>query len=64
MNTTKFWSRLSRPNTVKFCLGQLRSMQSNLGRGELNQILPNFCPGPARPNFDRDRLDRIWPNFV
>jgi len=67
LNTTEFWSWLSRPNKVKFCLGRLSPMQSNLGRGELNRILPNFVQdqlGQILIGTDLTEFGLIRPNFV
>jgi len=64
---TNFWLGLSRPSTVKFCLGRLNPMQSNLGRGQLDRILPNFIEDRLREisnGTDLTEFGRIQPNFV
>jgi len=43
-------SRSTQPNVVKF------------GSGRNQPNTSKFCPELAEPNFDWDRLDKIWPN--
>jgi len=62
VGSTEFQSEPTRLNMVKFCQGWLSPMWSNLGQGRLGRIQKNFGSGLTKPNFDRDRLDWIWPN--